>query len=63
MASGVNDIQFAEGLRITYTDLVQQAGIDEATTVGDALATAERGYASTHLRQQGGAPIHPCRPP
>jgi hypothetical protein len=51
---GANDIQSAESLLIAYSDLIQQAGIDEATAGDAGLAATERAYASTLFRQPGG---------
>jgi len=52
---GANKIQFAEGLLVTYTDLVQQASTDFAGSGGGrTLAMAELGYASGLLHQKGG---------
>jgi hypothetical protein len=44
---GANTIQFADGLLVTYNDLVQQASTDFADSGTDTLALAGLGYASS----------------
>jgi hypothetical protein len=50
---GANAIQFAEGLLVTYTGLVQQATTDFTDSGDKTLALAELGYASNLLTQPG----------